>query len=80
MTFVPILGNEWDDNPKAVVSEKASFVDVHNMREAIVVTSRRCQQSISGPETVTRLSGKLSSDDVTILSFVVILVIGGLFK
>ena len=45
-----------------------------------VVTSRRCQQPISGPETVTRLSGWLSSDDVTILSYVVILVIGGLFK
>ena len=62
--------------PTWMVSWSASaLVAIHYMSH--VVTSHRCQQPISGPETVTMLSGWLSSDDVT---YVVILVIGGLFK
>ena len=65
--------------PSWIVSRSASaLVAIHFMSHA--VTSRRCQQPISGSETVTRLSGWLRSDDVTILSNVVILVLGGLFK
>ena len=42
MTFVPILGNYWHDNPKAVISEKASFVNVDNMYEAILDCKLGC--------------------------------------
>ena len=62
-----------------IVSWSASaLVAIHFMSNN--VTLRRCQQRIRGSETVTRLSGWLSSDDVTILSYVVIFVIVGLFK
>ena len=65
--------------PSKIVSWSAlALVALHFMSH--VVTSRRCQQPISGSETVIRLSGWLSNDDVTILSYVLVLFIDGLFK